>query len=99
MRLLPVPEALYREIERRSRASSLTTAAYLQSLIALDSARQPGEGAAVAPVTTPSTPVAGGADTELEPKDIFARVQERQTSDLASVGADSFDDEPGRRGE
>jgi hypothetical protein len=98
LRLLSVPDALHREIERRARASGLTIAAYLQVLLEREAGGSVAEGASARVSEVPSRPAEH--DDVPSPKDVFARVQASQTADVAARrGADSLDDKQGRRGD
>ena len=81
VRLLPVPESLYRVIEHGARESSMNIAAYLNALIEI--AR-----AAVGDTTGGRPGAADGAPSEEGPsiRELLSQVQEAQAVEVGSAG-------------
>ena len=90
MRLLPVPESLYRVIEHGARESSMTIAAYLNALIEIARAAV-GEAGDARPGAAGGGPSADEAGPSI--RDLFSQVQEAQAVEVG--GSDPGDGEPG----
>ncbi len=93
VRLLPVPDSLYRTIEHGARESGMTVAAYLSALVEIARAAV-GEDAGERQTTDSS----GTTSAENGPsiKELFARVQEAQAVEVgtsSAAGGDSEQDE------
>jgi hypothetical protein len=92
VRLLPVPDSLYRTIEHGARDSGMTIAAYLNALIEIARAAVGEDGEGHSGVGD-----ADGPPRENGPSigELFARVQEAQAVEVGtSAAGDAEDDEP-----
>jgi hypothetical protein len=95
MRLLSLPEALHREIERRARAANLTIGGYLVGLIERDTPVLAPEALRRAGYDVPTV-----ADGEvLSPAEIMARVQASQAIDVVKLATDGPEEKPDEPGE
>lgn len=94
MRFLSIPESLHRDLERRSRASSLTIAGYLQALLER-------EGETLEPDPAGASPLQPEAQSTrvASPAEILSRVEATQSVAVATVGAATFDDGQDHRGD
>ena len=92
VRLLPVPDSLYRTIEHGARESGMTVAVYLGALIEIARAAV-GEDAGEHQTTDAS----GTTSAENGPsiKELFARVQEAQAVEVGQSSAADGDSELG----
>jgi hypothetical protein len=90
VRLLPVPESLYRTIEHGARESGMTVAAYLSALIEIARAAV-GEDANEAPGTGGSTAAPGESGPSI--RELFAQVQEAQAVEVGKSSAADGDSE------
>jgi hypothetical protein len=79
VRLLPIPDALYRTIEHGARESRMTIAAYLNALIEIARAAV-GEDASARTRTGDAGPSEEGPSIG----ELFAQVQEAQAVELAA---------------
>jgi hypothetical protein len=91
VRLLPVPESLYRTIETGARESEMTIAAYLNALIEIARAAVGDEDSGT------GGEAAGAADSAPGIKELFERVQEAQAVQVGGSSADDPEHGP-RRG-
>jgi hypothetical protein len=94
VRLLPVPDSLYRTIEHGARESGMTVAAYLSALIEIARAavgEDAGEHAAAGGSSAPTN------ENGPSIRELFAQVQEAQAVEVgksSAAGGDSDQDEP-----
>ena len=82
VRLLPVPESLYRVIEHGARESSMTIAAYLNALIEIARAAVEGTTVGRPGAADSASPEEGGPSI----REFFSQVQEAQAVEVGGAG-------------
>jgi len=99
VRLLPIPDALYRTIEHGARESNMTIAQYLNALIEIARVALGSEVAEAAADVYASSPAAEEEASPPSLKDVLGRVQTVQEVEVARATSGDRDPEHGERGD